>query len=452
MKKNLWIWALAAFSMAACTSEDVPTQQQVTEDDWISPDGQVVVQLGAESSPTITVSRANPTGIIEGDDIIKLDDIGIFALNRNATFSSTDITGWQNSTNCLLMNVKAKGTDKNPLDYGTGLNEGKRLTLYKPDAQTSGAVYYYPIQGKQHFDFYGYFPRTDATVDISNDKMRVKVNIGGNVDLITGEAPQATPVKETELYVSETPAKGTDATDIHGYNAKYIRKIKYHNWIIDKDNSLQTSEKKPFIPNIQFKHRLTKLNFQIITAKEQSGDDLDPETNPENNQENDRESAKKLRVNTIQVVNAYQAAYLTIGKDMPLSFEDSDRTNLNMIKVDNNTIWENNNIIPQVYKEVDQEEENPTYISAGYIMVPATEDIANYANNPYKISMTIVANEPNGEPETQNVVLDLPANTIFEAGHSYNIRIALYAQQKVHISATLTEWVDVDAPIEIPVY
>lgn len=443
MKKNLWIWALAAFSMAACTSEDVPTVQQVTEDDWISPDGKVVVQLGAESSPTITVSRANPSGIIEGTDITALDDIGIFALNRNASFTNSDITNWQTSTNCLLMNVKAIGTDKDPLDYGVGLNEGKRLSLYKPDAQTSGAVYYYPIQGGQNFDFYGYFPRENANVSIVNNKMRVEININGNVDLITGEAPQATPVKETELYVSETPAKGTDATDINGYNAKYIRKIKYHNWIIDKNNTLQASEKKPFIPNIQFGHRLTKLNFQIITAKEQSGEEADP-NNSQNNQENDRGEAAALKVNTIKVMNTYQTACLTIAEDMPLFFENSAA--LDMVKV-SSSVWDGNNIIPQEY----QDSQNPSYTSAGYIMVPATGDIPNYENNPYKISMTIVANDPNGQPETQDVELDLPANTSFEAGKSYNIRIALYAQQKVHISAELTDWVNVDTPIYVPV-
>ena len=56
MKKNLWIWAIAALSMAACTSEDVPTTEQiVTENDWISPDGRVVVQLGAESTPAAVI-------------------------------------------------------------------------------------------------------------------------------------------------------------------------------------------------------------------------------------------------------------------------------------------------------------------------------------------------------------------------------------------------------------
>ena len=90
MKKNLWIWVLAAFSMAACTSEDVPTQEEqvVTENDWISPDGRVVVQLSAEGLPTpsLSVSRASDKldkGPIEDTNISLLDNLGIFALAKN---------------------------------------------------------------------------------------------------------------------------------------------------------------------------------------------------------------------------------------------------------------------------------------------------------------------------------------------------------------------------------
>ena len=48
-----------------------------------------------------------------------------------------------------------------------------------------------------------------------------------------------------------------------------------------------------------------------------------------------------------------------------------------------------------------------------------------------------------GIPQTQDVVLDLKKDNqplVFEAGKSYNIRIALYALQEVNISAELTPW------------
>ena len=174
MKQNLWIWALAALSMTACTSEDVPSQDQVvTENDFESPDGRVVVQLGAESSASVGISRAP----IEGVNIVALQDLGIFALNRNegVKFTEKDLEkdqvtnkfGWLTNDNSLLVNVKAKGKeaivgagfDKDKYENNTVapldsmVNTGRRITLYKADDDSEtgvGAVYYYPMQGGQN--------------------------------------------------------------------------------------------------------------------------------------------------------------------------------------------------------------------------------------------------------------------------------------------------------------
>ena len=437
MKKNLWIWALAALSMSACTSEDAPSQDQVvTENDFESPDGRIVVQLGAENTPTATVSRAP----IEGSDITALTELGIFAINRDAAITSSEYDEWPNTIyNCLLKNVKAAGTTNDPLD--NGVNAGKRLTLYNTDATQSGYVYYYPIQGQQNYDFYGYQPRVDNTgLSLVDGKIRVLMDLtDGDVDLITGEAPVAKTISEDTLYVTEATndvAATTGTGVIDGYNAKYVRKIKYHNWIIDEsqsltNNKLDLDDKDPFIPNIAFKHRLTKLNFQVITAKEQAG---------EGNQGNDREEATNLRVSDIKLKNVHVTAVLTIDRDMPLTYEHGG-TDVAMVKqTDGNSasVWANeNDIIPQNY-------ENPEYYPAGYVMVPATADITGYADAPYKISLTVKSTNSMGIPQTQAVVLDLKDKNgnqlAFAAGKSYNIRIALYALQEVNVSAELTDW------------
>ena len=133
MKKNLWIWALAALSMTACTSEDVPSQDQVvTENDFESPDGRIVVQLGAENTPAATVSRAP----IEGDKVTSLTGLGIFAINRETTIKTAEWNSWPDAIeNCLLKNVKAQGANSaaegqdpvevDPLDKD--VNTGKKI-------------------------------------------------------------------------------------------------------------------------------------------------------------------------------------------------------------------------------------------------------------------------------------------------------------------------------------
>lgn len=444
MKKNLWIWAIAALSMAACTSEDVPTTEQiVTENDWISPDGRVVVQLGAESTPAAVISRAP----IEGDEITALEDLGIFAINRDEAITTEEFGDWPNTIdNVLLKNVKAKGTDIEPLD--NVVNFGKRLSLYKTNDSESGAVYYYPIQGNQNYNFYGYQPRTGAAVVLNSGKPQVTITLDGDVDLITGEAPAAPTVNETDLYVTEataeaTATKGTGG-ELNGYNAKYVRKVKFHNWIIDESqnkgtNAIATSEKKPFIPNISFEHRLTKLNFQIITAKEQTGGGNQNESTETGG---DRQEATTLRVNTIKLTNVNRAAALSIEPTMPITF--SDRGELAMIENETATnIWEGDDIIPQNYEITD-------YASAGYLMVPATDEIADYATYPYSITLNVKSTDSAGVPQTQAITLSLKDQT-FEAGKSYNIRIALYALQKVYVSAELTPWDTNTDDVYIPV-
>ena len=441
MKKNLWIWAIAALSMAACTSEDVPTTEQiVTENDFESPDGRVVVQLGAESSPSVTVSRA-PI-----EDITALQELGIFAINRSAVIDNNDFEKWPDYiNNCLLMNVKAAGTSNEPLD--NDVNKGKRLTLYNTEAIQPGYVYYYPIQGGQNYDFYGYQPRVDGDKLSLDKEGKIKVGMDlskGDVDLITGEAAKAKTVNEDTLYVteaSETVAATKGSGIINGYNAKYVRKIKYSNWIIDEsqkltNNKLDSKEKDPFIPNIGFKHRLTKLNFQIITAKEQAGDGSQSDT-----EGGDRQDATQLRVSDIILDNVPCTADLTIGENMPIEFGDLDGS-VNMVKNtddDYTDIWDENetDIIPQNYEE-------GTYTSAGYVMVAPTDEIPEYAKNPYQIKLKVKSTNTMGIPQTQDVVLDLKDKNgtplAFEAGKSYNIRIALYALQGVSVSAELTPW------------
>lgn len=70
----------------------------------------------------------------------------------------------------------------------------------------------------------------------------------------------------------------------------------------------------------------------------------------------------------------------------------------------------------------------------------------------YNIQLTVVAPGTGGIPTEQTVNLEVkPSSGLFLAGHSYNIRIALYAMQKVHLSALLTGWTDdenIYAPVE----
>lgn len=464
MKKNIWILALAVTALfAACSKNDDPTtnqdsqepEQTVTENDFEGPNGEVVVQLGALSTPSAIITRG--TGVITGTDITVLDNLGIFALAQGATYTADDIINWgteASNNNCILMNVKAKGTATDPYDTEVHGTTVKRLTLFDPKATTDGAVYYYPMQGAQNYNFHGYFPRQDdSKVKITNGEVYVEFSgLIGDDDIITGVSTPAPVI--TSLYEDEKNLTPTTGLSLNGYNAKYIRKIKYSNWIIDQSNSaIAKDQKHPFIPSISFDHKLTKLNFQIITAQKQAdGTDIPY---------NDRVEAAKLRISDIVMTDISNQANLKVSTG-ELEWNDASTAALDMIKanpdatftVDGTTtnLWDKKTIgattkdviAPQLYKTNEELVQTP-YISAGYLMVRP--------QNNYTITLNIIANLAGATPQIQSVTLPikLANNNPFAAGSEYDIRIGVYALQAIFIDASLKDWNKSDENVDVDI-
>lgn len=437
--------AAACFSITGCSNDDAPSIPPTSPDDFESADGQLVVQLGATSQAQTAITRT----IIEGNDITSLNELGIFAINRSATLTQNDVDNWQNSSsNILLYNVLAKGKSDAPFDPSVHTT-GKKVHLYKDQTAANNdqaSVYYYPMQGSQNFDFFGYYPYSEGTPSFSNGKIIVTFNdLDGSEDIITGSAPVAPEVDEGDIYVklseSNVAEKGTPGQKLNGYNAKYIRKIKYHNWLLDTETGLEGT-KKPFVPNIAFEHKASLLYFQVITAKDQAGGGDDPY--------NDRTEAKNLKVSNIQV-KSFKKATLTLP-DNTVEWNTPATLPIQQLHDDDTNIWTTVDAVKQVTpQEYEQNKHNATniddsYTPCGYMMMKP--GVASY-----EISLTV--HEPSsggGIPQTQDVTLTLNApNSQFEAGKSYNVRISLYALQKVYLDATLTDWVadeNIDAPIE----
>lgn len=459
MKKNLWIWALAALSIAACTDEDMPTQQQqvVTENDWISPDGQVVVQLSADGLPVPSVSmgRAIGKGPIENTDIVELDSLGIFALNRTGGFEPV-----RNDNNAILLNnVRAKGTDDATLDttiHKAGDKALKRIRLFSENntSNTVGSVFYYPILPTNNYDFYGYFPRQN-TVEYTNDSVKVTfAATDGSVDIITGKAEQAPVMQANTLYAGkewndeqDDSIKVFNTLSLDGYNSRYIRSIKYHNWLMETNEidypAIASYKKQPFVPNIKFKHKLALLKFYIVANHKQSGAPEPPY--------NDRLETTELRVFDLTLDSVHTVAQWNVTKDTLLwnvqGVEQYANLGIHRLDTLDNLVWSKdtvvidevetpkNTMIPAATKEVAQE--------AGYLLVEPKAG--------YKVSLCVLApkdNEGDAVPQWQKTTLTIP-NT-FLAGHKYKVYIQLNAFQEVNVNAQLEDWVDGD-DVFIPV-
>lgn len=418
MKKNIWIWALAAVTLVtACSKNDDPVtpepEQNVTEDDFESPDGQVVIQLGAgdyTASASTTVTRA-PLTNESFHDGTRL--IGIYAVST---------TGDWNETNMLLNNRKAKVTDiernaeegadvskKNP-DGNPAVTVPYKISLYDENGSAAGQVEYYPMISDKNYAFYGYGPYDDKNIVETKTKGATVTfnNFNGSQDIIWNKA-EAPTIAAGAIYESQ----GVLTTNsISGYNAKYIRMLKYHRELNTAGNS---KENYPWVPNIGFTHQLTQLKFQVVPAEKQSTED--------------KNAAGKLFVKDIKIkshgkptLNIIDGTLITNGTD-----------DLSMLGVTSGTTFTDD-----VAKTNFQPSSSGTTV--GYLMlVPAAS---------YQLEVTVIppsqGNESTpDEAKAQTVSLTLkPVTGAFEAGCSYNIKIGIYAMQTVEADASLTDWTD----------
>ena len=446
MKKNLWIWALAALSMTACTSEDAPSQDQVvTENDFESPDGQVVVQLSADALPVPTASvGGRAIGPVEGTDIVTLDSLGIFALARGGDYTANTTT----NTTILLDNVLAAGKETATLD--PNLHKGsdgealKRISLYSSQVnKNSGlaAVYYYPITATYNYDFYGYHPYQNTSIEKEENEIIVHFDMSkGNIDLITGKAEPADPIANTALYVeekNEAAVKGTGETVWQGYNARYIRKIKYSNELVEKNaDQAEIDGIFPitYVPNIHFKHRTTQLRFFVVANDKQATVD--------------KEATQKLKVGKIHLQEIPINASWRVTETADNSTDDIEwgvaNGTLNMQEMKNSGAWINED--DPATEDLNETEciepavDVNSAKQAGYLMVaPRTT---------YKLGLTVYAPVAAGSavpPKQETTItiqmLDEDKNQVsFEEGKFYNIYIQLNALQEVNISAELVNW------------
>lgn len=420
MKKNIWIWALAAVTLVtACSKNDDPVtpepEQNVTEDDFESPDGQVVIQLGAgdyTASANTTVTRAPLTNATFAGNTI----IGIYGV------STTGV--WTEATNMLLNNRKAKvtteertekqGADvskKNPT--GTPAVTGPyKISLYDKGGQNTGQVEYYPMISDKNYTFYGYSPYNDTATPSSNDASVTFANFNGSQDIIWGKsvAPQ---IKAGSIWAKSDYS--TNLTAIDGYNAKYIRMLKYHYELNNTpDHGHGAKDNYPWIPNIAFTHKLVQFKFYIVPAKEQSTVD--------------KENAKKLFVSNIRLQN-HGIPTLSIN-DGTFTFNGDNA--LQMLSVTNDVF--NNEALSSSVNPADDK-------IVGYLLVKPglTEYDLLIDISPFNTDLT----ENTAQKQVDvPVKIRLSDGKTFDAGCSYNIKIGIYAMQEVEADASLTEWTD----------
>lgn len=415
MKKNIWLWALAGLFMVSCSSnDDEPNiEKPVTEDDWEGPNGQVVIQLGGGESTATANTTVTRTPITK--DTFIGTEVGVFAL-ATTPGADTPATDWSRPEGALLSNVQ--GAISTLSDNEGSEENTNKISLYKDGA--SGAVYYYPMDNKYDYTFYGYAPfQETATVTASQAIVQFD-DFDGSQDIMWNRAA-APPIPEGSIYIDEDTDE-KNSTVITGYKAKYIRQLKYNHDIITKHSKDDGNDYK-WVPNIEFNHLLTQFTFQVVAAKKQSTED--------------KENVKKMRVKDIKIKNHGSKATLNIISGV-LTWTGSE--DIKMLEIESDKIA-TESFLPSTDTNGGDK--------VGYLMAKPTD-----GTTPLELEVTIeapTATSGTAIPAAQTVPVFINTTGGFKPGVIYNVQIGIYAMQEVQADATLTEWEEFGGSIEAPV-
>ena len=427
----------AALCMTACSqNEDIVIEQPVSDNDFESPDGRLIIQLGGIETrigASVGVTRA-PLDKLYDETSGATTRLGIFALATNDATTSTAITdanrtaAWGDTENygILLNNIQAAvtawpkqdGSDVKPDGLENDL--AQKITLYK--GQTISAA-------KPEITF---------------------ARFDGSQDIIWNNAT-AGEIAPNSIYLKKNVKNDASLT---GYKAQYIRQLKYHHEL--NQAASEKLQDYPWIPNINFEHQLAQLRFSVIPATEQS--------------EEDRTAVQNMKVKNITIKSHGTTATLNVltgkltftGNGSLLMREATDDGKGNITFTDDNadgTVEVPKDIYVQKYEDGQYtlngvSSANP--LIQGYLMVkPDMEQ--------FLMDVTIMAPDASGVPQDL-IVRDIPVNApapavdsgkndnLFYAGYYYNVRIGIYATQQINATATLATWKpggdSVDVPIE----
>ncbi|MGN0310379.1 MAG: hypothetical protein ACI4C3_07340 [Bacteroides sp.] len=377
---------------------------------------------GANASPAITRSPILDDGsnFFYNESSIPEDanTMGIYVLAPQGEWA----TGGDEAM--LLNNIEGIGTKTSKTtDEGAIDNDVKKISLKTVGKSQWGGVYYYPMVTKYNYTFYGYAPyqSTTGTVSTTNTKVTFN-NFDGSQDIMYATASAPTVAAEA-IWINSSYEENT--TELHGYNAKYIRQLKYHKELNDAANTKGKTPKEgnhPWVPNLEFAHKLTWLKFAVVAATEQSAAD--------------KIEAKKLKVKDIKILNHGNTATLDI-LDGTLSFSGTET--LEMKNASEGTFTDDK--ATGIYQPEDPT--NPTI--RGYLLVNPSDT--------YKVQLTVEPEENAAgvTPPSQTFNIDLKiAGGSFEAGKSYLIKLGIYAMQEVEATASVIAWGN-DTIVEFPV-
>ena len=360
MKKSILFSMALISALSSCTKENVDNNN---ENNDLVP---IVLGTSPKISGTVTPqSRASRAPLNNWNNT----EVGLYALAKNAEWNKTAGGNdtpvlWDNITGTIasgaaetVQNIKFEGTE------------------------------YYPKNGKMQYSFYGYYPIGEGVVNsLTTSEVTAKFTIDGTQDIIWGKAVAA--------------AIGS----VEGYNAEYFQQ-----------EGAETN-----IPQIDFEHLLTQLNFQFKRADGFKQD---------------------IQVDSIVIYDVSNELTLTVANRT--NDEISGSINDNNVK-DTLSVT----IVPDEGKYGVQINNAETAIPVGQPIMLFTDDQTTSFSGGIYLVDGATGKYMTTEPISFTIGVDESKATPFAAGTSYTVEFTILDMQQIVVNTKLDTWKTAESVIQ----
>ena len=346
--RYLVVFAALAF-MASCSNEENVQVASADDDAWVY-----------DESLPVPVTFAAPHVAVQSK-----------AAMTNETFKTAKIGLWGLSNGTEAWNATVENS--------TVLIPNAEITLV--DGQIQLENEYYPMDSKENFSFYGYYPYCSFSADyltVDNEGRAISALYRGigDIDILYAFA-EATP-REYESVTYE------------GFNAKYIRAIR------------KNGEEETYKPKLEFKHVLTGLDF--VVKKPEGASDV------------------AMTLKALSVLNVATEVRLTVAS----KYTPENNGTLTGTSTGNVSAKQSGNAtldaaITEEGVKLDR-----------LMLVPG---------NQYQISLTVNDGVKDNVID-ENLIVKLPEDAQFEAGKYYTLEVLVNSPEEVSINVVYTDWVE----------
>ena len=345
--RYLVVFAALAF-MASCSNEENVQVASVDDDAWVY-----------DESLPVPVTFAAPHVAVQSK-----------AAMTNETFKTAKIG---------LLGLSDGTEDWNAsVENSTVLIPNTEITL--ADGQIQLENEYYPMDSKENFSFYGYYPYCSFTSGY------LTVEAGRTISAIYRG------IGDTDILYAfaEATSREYESVTYEGFNAKYIRAIR------------KNGEEETYKPKLEFKHVLTGLDF--VVKKPEGASDV------------------TMTLKALSVLNVATEVRLTVAS----KFSPENNGTLTGTSTGNVSAKQSGNAT------LDAAITTEGVKLDRLMLVPGTE---------YQISLTVNDGVKDNVID-ENLIVKLPEDAQFEAGKYYTLEVLVNSPEEVSINVVYTEWVE----------